>query len=61
MLNALHTMSPHHPTCLQPCGMVCGVLRKRPEALSTGVDGGPERVKTKYYLRFTVKERRVEP
>ena len=44
MLYALRTMSLHHLTCLQPCGMVCGELRERPEARVSPLTGVPERV-----------------
>ena len=30
--------------CLQPCGMVCGALRERPEALYNGLYSVPEGV-----------------
>ena len=44
MLYALRTMSTHHSTCLQPPGKVCNALRQRLEALSSALDGRPERV-----------------
>ena len=44
MLYVMTAVSTHHPTSLQPCGMVGGALKARGEALYTGVYGRAERV-----------------